>query len=79
MGKNSRCFILADPMQTDLKNYNHHGGFENLSRIFDNEESREQGIYIFRFNEDDIMRSELIKFIIKKIQMDIINKKELMK
>ena len=75
MGKSSRCFILADPMQTDLKNSNLSGGFKNFCNLFDDDESREQGIHIFKFNEDDIMRSEIIKFIIKKIQLDMIHRR----
>ena len=67
MGRGSRCFVLADPMQTDLRSENVQGGFENLTRIFSDEESAAMGIYTFKFTEDDIMRSELVKFIIKKI------------
>ena len=67
MGEGCRCFILADPMQTDLKNENSHGGFEGLSHIFSDEESINMGIYSFNFSEEDIMRSELVKFLIKKI------------
>tara|TARA_Y100000310_G_scaffold340109_1_gene434813 strand:+ start:1086 stop:1877 length:792 start_codon:yes stop_codon:yes gene_type:complete len=75
MGKSSRCFILADPMQTDLKNQSLSGGFKNFCKLFNDEESREHGIHIFNFDEDDIMRSEIIKFIIKKIQSDMIYKR----
>jgi len=67
MGEGCRCFILADPMQTDLKNESSHGGFEGLSHIFSDEESAQMGIYSFEFSEEDIMRSELVKFLIKKI------------
>jgi phosphate starvation-inducible PhoH-like protein len=68
MGEGCRCFILADPMQTDLKNENTHGGFEGLSHIFSDEESVNMGIYTFEFSEEDIMRSKLVKFLIKKIR-----------
>jgi phosphate starvation-inducible protein PhoH len=67
MGEGCRCFILADPMQTDLKNENAQGGFEGLSRVFSDEESIKMGIYTFEFSEEDIMRSDLVKFLIKKI------------
>ena len=66
IGKYSRCFIMADPMQTDLKNGN-RGGFEKLYHIFDDEDSRQMGIHTFEFNEEDIVRSELTKFIVSKI------------
>ena len=68
LGKNSRCFILADPMQTDLKHEDKQGGFKGMMRVFSDEESHNMGIKTFRFNEDDIMRSELVKFLVKKLK-----------
>ena len=35
---------------------------------FDDDESRQNGIHVFRFTEDDIVRSGLVQFIIKKIK-----------
>ena len=67
LGSNSRCFILADPMQTDLRNGN-RGGFEKMFKLFSDEESAQQGIYNFEFTEEDIMRSELVKFLVKKLK-----------
>jgi len=67
MGNNSKAFILADPMQTDLRQENIQGGFENIMRVFSDEESEDFGIRTFRFSEEDIMRSELVKYIIKKL------------
>ena len=66
IGKYSRAFILADPMQTDLKNGN-RGGFDKIFDVFDNEESREMGIETFEFTAEDIVRSELTKFVVTKI------------
>jgi phosphate starvation-inducible protein PhoH len=66
LGHFSRCFILADPLQTDLPQ-GKGGAFEELYRLFDNQESRDHGIHIFEFNEEDIMRSELVKFLVKKL------------
>ena len=67
LGKGSRAFVLADPMQTDL-NDNRVGGFQKLYDNFNDEESRENGVFTFSFDEDDIMRSELVKFLIKKVK-----------
>ena len=67
LGSNSRCFILADPMQTDLRNGN-RGGFEKMFKLFSDEESAQQGVYNFEFTEEDIMRSELVKFLVKKLK-----------
>ena len=57
---------MADPMQTDLKNGN-RGGFEKLYGAFNDEESRSAGIHTFEFDESDIVRSELTKFIVTKV------------
>ena len=66
MGKNCRCFVLADPMQTDLRRST--GGFQKMFNIFADEESKEMGIHTFEFTEDDIMRSELVKYVVKKLK-----------
>ena len=70
MGEGSVCYVLADPMQTDLRNDRLSGGFEELKKIFTDEESVQMGIYTFEFSEEDIMRSELVKFLVTKIQQD---------
>ena len=53
-------------MQTDLKNGN-RGGFDKIFNVFDNEESQKMGIETFEFTAEDIVRSELTKFIVTKI------------
>lgn len=67
IGKFSKCFLLADPLQSDLPKHK-QGGFEALWKAFDNEESRQQGIYTFEFTDEDIMRDEIVKYIIKKVK-----------
>jgi|TARA_R110002050_G_scaffold6529_2_gene26843 phosphate starvation-inducible protein PhoH and related proteins len=67
LGKNSRCFVLADPMQTDLRSRDQIGGFEKLYKKFGDDDSKDMGIHTFEFNTDDIMRSKLCKFIVKKV------------
>ena len=67
LGKGSRCFVLADPMQTDLKGNMACGGFESMFSTFSDKESTDMGVHTFNFTEDDIMRSELCKFVIKKL------------
>jgi phosphate starvation-inducible protein PhoH len=66
IGQFSRCFVLADPLQTDLTN-GKCGGFEELFQLFNNQEGRDNGIYTFEFTEEDIMRSELVKYIVKRV------------
>ena len=70
MGQGSRCFVLADPMQTDLRGEVNQGAFQKLGKIFSDEESMQMGIYNFNFTEEDIMRSELVKFIVQKINKE---------
>ena len=66
LGDGSRAFVLADPLQTDLRSSHLTGAFDQLCELFANEESVSMGIYNFEFTEDDIMRSELVKFLVKK-------------
>lgn len=62
LGQFSKCFVLADPMQSDINGKS--GGFSNLMKLFDDEDSKKQGIFTFQFTEEDIMRSELCKFLV---------------
>lgn len=68
VGQFSKCFILADPDQSDLSN-GKSGGFEKIRSVFSDEESRANGIYHFDFTEDDIKRSDLVKFMVKKLKL----------
>lgn len=64
-GEFSKVFILGDPEQSDI---NGKSGFIKMISHFDDDESRQNGIHVFRFTEDDIVRSGLVQFIIKKIK-----------
>jgi len=63
VGEFAKIIILGDPEQSDI---NGKSGFLKMISIFDDEESRQNGIYVFRFNEEDIVRSSLVRFIVKK-------------
>ena len=67
IGKFTKYFILGDPMQTDLK-HKEQSGFKPMFDIFNTEEARAQGIYCVEFTKDDIMRSEILKFIIDQVE-----------
>ena len=54
-------------MQTDLKG-GAKSGFSKMFNLFTDQESMEQGIYTFQFTEDDIMRSALVKYLVKKLK-----------
>jgi len=66
MGQFSKVFLLGDPKQSDLP-AGKTGGFELLYDLFSDEDSKAQGIYTFEFAEDDIVRSDFVKFIVKKL------------
>lgn len=65
LGRGSKLIICGDPMQSDI---NGKSGFADMYSIFDDEESKNKGIHTFHFGAEDIMRSEILKFVIKKIQ-----------
>lgn len=65
MGKFSKMYICGDPMQSDI---NGKSGFNTFYDIFNDKESEENGIFTFEFTQEDIVRSDLVQFIIEKIQ-----------
>lgn len=64
-GEFSKVFIIGDPEQNDI---NGKSGFQKMMDNFDDEESRQNGIVVFKFTEEDIVRSGLVKFIVKKLR-----------
>jgi phosphate starvation-inducible protein PhoH len=67
LGHFSRMFILADPMQSDLIN-GQSGGFEKLFNLFENDiEAESRGIFTFKFDQDDVKRSELVSYLVKRL------------
>ena len=64
LGENSQLFICGDYMQSDISG---KSGFKDMFDLFDDEQSKEKGIHCFAFGIEDIKRSEILKYIIKKI------------
>lgn len=62
LGKGSKLFICGDPMQSDIQN----SALNEVYRLFKNEEAQKQGIFTFEFTDEDIVRDEVVKFIIDK-------------
>ena len=62
-GKNCKLFVIGDSLQSDIQK----SGFANIMKAFDTDQSHDNGIHAFRFTEDDITRSKLLKFIVKVI------------
>lgn len=67
IGKFTKYFVLGDPMQTDLR-HKEQSGFKPMFDIFNTEQSRAEGIYCVEFGKEDIMRSEILKFIVEQIE-----------
>lgn len=64
-GENTKMLVIGDTKQSDI---NGKSGFKPMCRCFDDNESEENGVFCFKFTDKDIMRSEILQFIVKKIQ-----------
>ena len=64
IGENSKMFICGDFMQADVKS----SGFQQMFDLFNGEESKSNGIHCFQFDNNDIHRSGILRFIISKLQ-----------
>ena len=65
VGENCKVFICGDAMQSDIGN---RTGFNSILNLFADDASKNHGIYTFNFDESDIVRSKLVKFIITKLK-----------
>lgn len=64
-GKFSKLVIIGDTRQSDIGD---KSGFGRFCKLFDDDASRKNGIHYFEFDKSDIVRSELLKFIVEKIE-----------
>jgi phosphate starvation-inducible PhoH-like protein len=71
IGEFSKVFVLGDSLQSDLPK-NKSGSFDKMFKWFEAPENKEffesEGVYTFRLTEEDIVRSQLVKFFIKEFQ-----------
>lgn len=65
VGRFSKLIVTGDPAQADI---NGHSGFVKFCDLFNDEESRANGVHYFSFTKDDIVRSQLVKFIVGRIE-----------
>ena len=68
IGEDSKIIFLFDPDQSDIVNSKHRRDIVKFAKIFNNEEADDFGIAYREFTEDDIMRSEFCKFVMKAIK-----------
>jgi phosphate starvation-inducible PhoH-like protein len=66
IGEGSKIIICGDPMQSDIGRAK--SGFIPMLNAFNDQESKQQGIQTFMFSKEDIVRSEILKFIVKKLE-----------
>ncbi len=66
IGEGSKIIICGDAMQSDIGKLK--TGFIPLLNTFNDEESKQKGIQTFVFTKEDIVRSEILKFIVKKLE-----------
>jgi len=64
MGRFSKLILIGDIRQSDIKN----SGFEKIYNLFDDKKSFDKGIVAFKFGTDDIMRNDILAYIIEKFE-----------
>jgi phosphate starvation-inducible PhoH-like protein len=62
MGHFSTLFLIGDTEQSNVKT----SGFDRVFNLFNDEVSKENGIFTFEFGPEDCMRSPVVKFILEK-------------
>lgn len=65
IGPFTKAIVIADPDQSDI---NGKSGFSKFFDLFNDEESKKEGIFCFEFNKNDILRSDIVRFIIEKVE-----------
>ena len=64
-GHNSKYIAIGDARQADIGS---KSGFKDLFNAFDDTESVENHIHTYRFGENEIVRSKILRFIVGKIE-----------
>ena len=63
-GEDSKMLVIGDTLQSDI---NGKSGFKDIYETFNDNESEQNGVFCFKFTHNDIMRSDMLKFIVKKL------------
>ena len=64
-GENSKFIVIGDTKQSDISG---RSGFRNVYKCFNNTASEEEGIFTFKFGPNEIVRSEILKFIVAQLE-----------
>ena len=62
----SKLVFCGDTQQTDLP-ISKRGAFQKMLNLFNNDESKEKGIYTFNLDKCDIKRSDITSYLIDKL------------
>lgn len=65
LGQGSKLIICGDFMQSDIGS---KSGFKPIFQLFNDQESKDNGVQTFAFTHDDIVRSGILKFLITKLE-----------
>jgi len=63
-GENSKYLVVGDTYQADI---GVKSGFKSILNAFDDKSCVDKGISTFIFDEEDIVRSEILRFIVKRL------------
>ena len=64
-GTNSKFIVVGDSKQADIHD---RSGFYPVMNCFNNKASEEENIFTFEFGESEIVRSEILRFIVKQLE-----------
>lgn len=64
IGEDTQLVLCGDSEQADIKD----SGFKRVFDMFNNDESRSKGVVTFKFTEEDIVRSEIVKYVVHKFK-----------
>lgn len=64
-GENSKYIVIGDSFQSDIGS---KSGFSKIRAAFNNQESEDKGIHNFIFTEEEVVRSQILKFIVRKLE-----------
>ena len=64
-GEGTKYVICGDMKQADIKS----SGFAEIFHKFDNEECRSEGIHCLKYGPGEIVRSKMLKFIVKVLEV----------
>ena len=63
-GQNSKYLVVGDTYQADIGD---KSGFKNIFKAFNDPVCEDEGILAFKFDEEDIVRSEILRFIVERL------------